>query len=58
MNTNSLYHCLCTTLYSINHNQGFENLDRSLNYKRERFKVFEVELELNYDDIIINLIIN
>ena len=32
--------------------------DRSLNRKRERFKVFEVELTSNRDDVIINLIIN
>ena len=34
----------------------FSDLDRSLNRKRERFKVFEVEPESNRDDAIINLI--
>ena len=36
----------------------FLDPDRSLNCKRERFKVFEVEPESNRDDVIINLIIN
>ena len=35
----------------------FWNPDRSLNRKRERFKVFKVELRSNRDDVIINLII-
>ena len=34
------------------------DLDRSLNHKRERFKVFEVESRSNCDNVIINLIIN
>ena len=32
----------------------FSDLDRSLNHKRERFKVFEVESRSNHDDVIIN----
>ena len=36
----------------------FSNPDHSLNRKRERFKVFEVEPGSNRDDVIINLIIN
>ena len=36
----------------------FSDPDRSLNRKIKRFKVFEVELKSNRDDIIINLIIN
>ena len=36
----------------------FSDPDRSLNRKRERLKVFEVEPGSNRDDIIINLIIN
>ena len=36
----------------------FSNPDHSLNRKMERFKVFEVELGSNHDDVIINLIIN
>ena len=36
----------------------FSDPDRSLNRKRERFKVFEVEPGSNGDDVIINLIIN
>ena len=36
----------------------FSDLDRSLNHKRKSFKVFEVELGSNRDDVIINLIIN
>ena len=36
----------------------FPDPDRSLNRKRERFKVFEIEPGLNRDDVIINLIIN
>ena len=36
----------------------FLDPDRSLNRKRERFKVFEVEPRSNCDDVIINLIIN
>ena len=35
----------------------FSDPDRSLNRKRERFRVFEVELRSNRDDVIINLII-
>ena len=35
----------------------FLDLDHSLNRKRGRFKVFEVELGSNRDDVIINLII-
>ena len=35
----------------------FSDPDRSLNRKREMFRVFEVELRLNRDDVIINLII-
>ena len=35
----------------------FLDSDRSLNRKRERFKVFEVEPGSNRDDVIINLII-
>ena len=35
----------------------FSDPDRSLNHKRKKFKVFEVELGLNRDDYIINLII-
>ena len=38
-------------------NPRFSNLDRSLNCKRERFKIFEVEPGSNCDDVIINLII-
>ena len=51
------------------HLSRFSDLDRSLNRKRERFKVFEVEsgsnrgrtrveLRSNRNDVIINLIIN
>ena len=36
----------------------FSDPDRSLNRKRKRFKVFEVESGSNRDDVIINLIIN
>ena len=36
----------------------FSNPDHSLNRKRNRFKVFEVELRSNRDDVIINLIMN
>ena len=36
----------------------FSDPDHSLNHKRERFKVFEVEPGSNHDDVIINLIIN
>ena len=36
----------------------FSDSDRSLNRKRERFKVFEVESGSNRDNVIINLIIN
>jgi len=36
----------------------FSDPNHSLNRKRERFKVFEVEPGSNRDDIIINLIIN
>ena len=39
-------------------NPWFSNSNHSLNCKRERFKVFEVEPRSNHDDIIINLIIN
>ena len=35
----------------------FSDLDRSLNCKRERFKVFKVKPKSNCDDVIINLII-
>ena len=35
----------------------FLDLDRSLNRKGKRFKVFEIEPGSNHDDIIINLII-
>ena len=35
----------------------FLDLDRSLNCKRERFKVFKVKPKSNRDDVIINLII-
>ena len=47
-----LYHMPCECKVRFSH------LDRSLNRKRERFKVFEVEPRSNRDDIIINLIIN
>jgi len=36
----------------------FSNPDRSLNRKRESFKVFKLESRSNCDDAIINLIIN
>ena len=36
----------------------FSDPDRSLNYKRERFKIFEVERGSNRDNVIINLIMN
>ena len=36
----------------------FSDPDRSLNCKRERFKIFEVERGLNRDNVIINLIMN
>ena len=36
----------------------FSDPDRSLNRKKKRFKVFEVETRSNRDDVIINLIIN
>ena len=36
----------------------FLDPDRSLNCKRERFKIFEVESGSNRDDVIINFIIN
>ena len=36
----------------------FSDPDRSLNRKRERFKVFEGKPGSNRDDVIINLIIN
>ena len=35
----------------------FSDSDRSLNRKKKRFKVFEVEPRSNRDDVIINLII-
>ena len=35
----------------------FSDLDRSLNHKREMFKVFEIEPRSNRNDVIINLII-
>ena len=35
----------------------FSNLDRSLNRKKKSFKILEVELKSNRDDVIINLII-
>ena len=35
----------------------FLDLDRSLNCKRERFKVFKIKPKSNRDDVIINLII-
>ena len=35
----------------------FRNPDYSMNHKRKRFKIFEIRPRLNYDDIIINLII-
>ena len=35
----------------------FSNLDRSLNRKKKSFKIPEVELKSNRDDVIINLII-
>ena len=45
--------------YSVTHvNTRFSDPDRSLNRKRERFKVYEVEPGSNRDDVIINLIIN
>ena len=34
----------------------FSDLDRSLNHKRKSFKVFEVELGSNRDDVIIIII--
>ena len=36
----------------------FSDPDRSLNYKRERFKIFEVKRGSNRDNVIINLIMN
>ena len=36
----------------------FSDPDRSLNYKRERFKIFEIERGSNRDNVIINLIMN
>jgi len=39
-------------------NIRFSDPDHSLNLKKEGFKVFEVELGSNRDDVIINLIIN
>ena len=36
----------------------FSDPNRSLNRKRERFKIFEIEPESNRNDVIINLIIN
>ena len=42
---------------SKQHKPRFLDPDRSLNRKRERFKVFEVKSGSNRDDIIINLII-
>ena len=35
----------------------FSDLDRSLNRKKKNFKILEVELKSNRDDVIINLII-
>ena len=35
----------------------FSDLDRSLNRKKKSFKILEVELKSNRDDVIINLII-
>ena len=35
----------------------FSNLDRSLNRKKKSFKILEVKLKSNRDDVIINLII-
>ena len=35
----------------------FSDLDRSLNRKKKSFKIPEVELKSNRDDVIINLII-
>jgi len=36
----------------------FSDSDHSLNRKREKFKIFEIEPESNRDDVIINLITN
>ena len=36
----------------------FSDPNRSLNRKKQRFKVFEVEPKSNRDNVIINLIIN
>ena len=41
----------------ILYSSRFPDSDRSLNRKRERFKVFEIEPRSNHDDVIINLII-
>ena len=35
----------------------FSDLDHSLNRKKKSFKILEVELKSNRDDVIINLII-
>ena len=39
-------------------NPWFSDSDRSMNRKREMFKLFKVGLRSNRDDVIINLIIN
>ena len=44
-------------IYIAFRNPWFWNPDRSMNRKKKRFKVFEVGLGSNRDDVIINLII-
>ena len=50
---------ICKTFIELGkYTARFSDSDRSLNRKRERLKVFEVEPGSNRDDVIINLIIN